>query len=556
MITFPEVLGGPLERLFGLGPPRTPRYRVDPLPIELPDGVTLAADHYRPEGIDRGPVVLVRTPYGKQTSMGVAYGMLLARRGLQVVVQDVRGTFASGGEFDAFRQERADGVATAEWIRRQSWCDGRLAMAGASYLGLTQWAVAPYLDPPLVAIAPAITAATFTPNFYPGGSLALQLVASWSSGMGVQEERRGLLAQLRHPARVRQAMREVPLTRVMPAAIDRPVRVYDDLIGHAEPGDDFWAPAEHDQRVADRAVPASLFAGWHDLFIAQQLRDFTALQAAGVPSRLTVGPWYHGQFASLKAMVADQLGWLEGHLLGDRAALQRPPVRLYLQGAGWWLDFERWPVPVDLVDWSLGADGRLAAPEGSLAEGSREFRYDPADPTPTVGGLTLSATAGPKDNRAIEARPDVLTYDSARVDHALDLIGTVTARIVVRTEHPDADVFVRLCDVAPSGRSTNLTDGLRRLRAADRPDEHGDRVAEVELSPTAYRFRPGHRLRLQVAGGAHPNFVRNHHTGDPIATAERMLPGTTTIRHGAGRGSTISLPVWSGQDPAAGDPGR
>ncbi|WP_152360408.1 CocE/NonD family hydrolase [Microlunatus speluncae] len=542
MITFPELMVGPVERLLGLGPPRVARYRVESPPIELPDGTTLAADHYRPEGIERGPVVLVRTPYGKHTLMGFGYGMLLARRGLQAVVQDVRGTFASAGEFDAFRQERADGVATAEWIRRQPWCDGRLAMTGASYLGLTQWAVAAHLDPPLAAITPAITGSTFTPNFYPGGSLALQLVASWSSGMGVQEERRNPVDRLRHAFRVGQAMSAVPLTTAMPVAIDRQVRVYDDLIGHAEPGDDFWAPAEHDQQVADRAVPASLFAGWHDLFIAQQLRDFTALQAAGVPSRLTVGPWIHGEFASLKAMFTDQLGWLEGQLLGDTAALQRAPVRLFLQGAGRWLDFDRWPVPVDRVAWSLGADGRVTP--GEAEPGRREFRYDPADPTPTVGGNTLSTTAGPKDNRVIEARADVLTYDSARFEEPLDLIGEVTARIVVSTETADADVFVRICDVEPSGRSINVTDGLRRLRATDGPDDRGDRVAEVELNPTAYRFRPGHRLRIQVAGGAFPNYSRNHQTGEPIATATILRAGTTTIRHGRGTDSSISLPVY------------
>ncbi len=542
MNPFPELLAGPLERLLGLGPPRSPRYRVEALPIELPDGVTLAADHYRPEGIERGPVVLIRTPYGKHTSQGIAYGMLLARRGLQVVVQDVRGTFGSGGEFDAFRQERADGVATAEWIRRQPWCDGRLAMTGASYVGLTQWSVAPYLDPPLAAITPAVTAATFTPNFYPGGSLALQLIASWSSGIGTQQDRRGLLDRLRHRHRVDRAMSIVPLSRTMAAAIGKPVQVYDDLTGHAEPGDDFWASAEHDRRVADRAVPTSLFAGWHDLFIAQQLRDFTALRRAGVPSRLTVGPWFHGELGSILPMLSDQLGWLEGHLLGDRAALQRAPVRLFLQGAGRWLDFDEWPVPIDRVDWFLGADGRVA--DGAADPGNREFRYDPADPTPTVGGPILSTAAGAKDNREIEARHDVLIYDSARFAEALDLIGEVSARIVVRTETADADVFVRICDVEPSGRSINVTDGLRRLRAADQADDRGNRVADVQLSPTAYRFRPGHRLRIQVAGGAFPNFTRNHQTGEPIATAETLRAGTTTVRHGAGAGSSISLPVY------------
>lgn len=542
MIKLTDLLGGPMDRLFGLGPARVTKYEVTPLPIELPDGVTLAADHYRPAGVECGPVVLIRTPYGKSGSGDFGYGMLLARRGIQVVIQDVRGTFASEGEFDAFRQERADGIATAEWIRQQPWCDGRLAMTGASYLGFTQWAIAPYLDPPLSAITPAITASTFTPFFYPGASLALHLTTYWASLTGAQQQRLNPLVQARLPFRLNEAMRRLPVERATQAAIGSQVGFYDNVIRHAEPGTDFWAPAEHDQHVTDQSVPASMVAGWYDLFVAQQLRDFTALQQAGVPCRITIGPWIHGGIGMLRTMMADSIGWLEGQLLGDRAALQRAPVRLFLQGAERWLDFDHWPVPVDHVDWWLGANGQLGP--DAPAEGTRQFRYDPADPTPTVGGQLLGLSAGPKDNRRIESRPDILIYTGQRLDHDLDLIGEVSARIVVRTEHDDADVFVRICDVAPNGRSTNVTDGIRRLRAIDPADDHGHRIAEVDLAPTAYRFRRGHRLRVQVAGGAFPNFVRNHQTGEPIATAEATRPGMTTVLHGPGSGARITLPTY------------
>ncbi|MFD9736006.1 CocE/NonD family hydrolase [Umezawaea sp. NPDC059074] len=506
--------------------------------IPMPDGVRLLADRYRPPGTQPLPVVLVRTPYGRRGPLGALFGGTFARRGFQVVVQSVRGTFGSGGEFRAFRQEKEDGLATAAWLREQPWCDGRLAMAGGSYLGHTQWAVAPYLDPPLEAMCLGITASEFTSAFYPGGVLALDNMLSWSATIGRQEERFAALPNPLQTKRTRTAMAHLPLRGADVAAIGKTVPFLQDVTSHAESPQD-WAETDHSGRLAELTTPTSMVTGWYDLFLARQLRDFKELQSAGVRSRLTVGPWKHGEPASMGPMISDQASWLAAHLLDDRAQLHRPPVRIFLQGANRWLDFEQWPPaeskPRDLRFQSVGG---LSDDEPAESAPDR-FTYDPNDPTPTVGGPMLSGEAKQHDNRSVEARADVLVYTGPPLAHDLDVIGEVSATVHVRTSTPHADVFVRLCDVDAKGVSLNVTDGVLRVPAHD-----GITTVEVELDPTAYRFRRGHRVRVQVSGGAFPRFARNHGTGDPTADAVTAVPCRFEVFHDPEHPSRITLSVF------------
>jgi putative CocE/NonD family hydrolase len=180
-----------------------------------------------------------------------------------------------------------------------------------------------------------------------------------------------------------------------------------------------------------------------------------------------------------------------------------------------------------------------AGPGGDPAAATR-FRYDPADPTPSLGGpLLVSQRAGAYDNRPLEARPDVLTFTSAALEETLELVGPVHATVHMRSELPHFDVFVRLCEVHPDGRSENLCDGLVRVNA----DAHGA-VSEVRVPmwPTARRLPPGHRLRVQVSGGAHPRYARNPGTGEPLGTATELRAGWREVVHEPGRASSITLP--------------
>ena len=525
----------PVDRLFGLPEVSSPdvQLRRD-LPVPMPDGVTLIADLYRPRGTAPMPAVLIRTPYGKRQPIMRLFAGVLARRGFQVVIQNVRGVLGSGGEFHAFHNEKDDGLATLKWLRDQPWCDGKVAMVGASYLGYTEWALAPYADPPLEAIGLGITASEFVSSFYPGGALALHNTLVWSSLMGTQGERKRPL----HNRRVRQAMRHLPLGEADMAAIGRPESFLREVTAHAEPGDGFWDDTDHSAAVPATTTPTTMVTGWWDPFLRGQLRDFAALHAAGRQVRITIGPWGHDTQA-LRAVVSDQVSWLNAHLNGDKAQLRRAPVRLHLQKADRWLDFDQWPPPeIEPTPLYLGRGLQWDEPPDADPV---TFTYDPLDPTPTVGGPLLSPGKGKqRDNTPIERRGDVVVLTGAPLDSDLDLIGPVSATIHVRTSTGQGDLFVRLCDVDRDGVSRNVTDGMLRLRTG------GVVRAEVEMHPTAYRFLRGHRLRVMLAGGAFPRFARNHGTGEPAARAVASRRIRFEILRDKNHPSAIHLPLWDG----------
>ena len=529
------MLDALIDRVLRL-PGKTGPYRVQrDLPIPMPDGVTLLADRYAPPGDEPGPVVLVRTPYGRDRQLALLYGAPFARRGLQVVLQSVRGTFGSGGRFEAFHHEKDDGLATVAWLRAQPWCDGRVATMGSSYLGYTQWAVAPYVDPPLAAMCPAITGSEFNSATYLGGGVGLRGAFEWGVMVEQQENGGGRLRGLLglDARRNRRAMAGLPLADADLRAIGARSSYWQEVVAHADPDDDFWALTDHSAGTASVTAPISMYTVWWDIFLVNQLRDVVALQKAGNPPRLTIGPGAHADVPGALAASRDAFDHLSAVLLGAPTP-ERAPVRLWLQHGGRWLDAEQWPPPSTATTWHFGPGGALGpAPVESC--GPDVTFYDPADPTPTVGGPVIGRDAGPADNRAIEARPDVLCYTSAAFPADVDLVGELSAVVRVRSEPGHGDVFVRLCDVEPSGRSMTISDGFVRLRPGAALD------VPVELRPTAYRVRAGHRLRVQVSGGAYPRFARNLGTGEPPATATRMVRARRETF-----GGTLTLPVHPG----------
>jgi len=466
----------------------------------------------------------MRSPYGRAGLAGFLFAAPVARRGFQVFVQSTRGTFGSGGQFRPFLHEQSDGLATVAWVRDQWWCDGRVAMTGASYLGHTQWAIAPYVEPPLESVCLNITAAKITAAFYVNGVPGLKNALNWTGLIGRQE--RGLSSQIPNPvqaARMKRTLQKMPLQAADIDVAGAPVAFWRDFVDHSTPGDDFWSGVDHNDADLSRLPPVSMVTGWWDLFLPEQMRDYAAIRAAGVQARITVGPWLHGEPAELRAIAQHDVAWLDHHLLGGRAPTT-PPVRLFLQQADTWLEFDNWPPPQ-----TTGVKFYLRAPQSLDREAEpgenapEKFTYDPADPTPTAGGPMLQPPGMQVDNADIEGRPDVLTYTSAPLTADQDLIGPVNARIFARIQREHADVFVRLCDVDDQGISRNVVDGIRRLSPllADDPPVSSDGIlaVDIELYPTAYRVKARHRLRLQVSGGAFPRYPRNFGTDEPFGTA-------------------------------------
>ncbi len=545
-----RIAGMAVDRALGLPSAAAPYVLRPDVAVAMPDGVVLLGDHYRPAGDDLPlPVVLIRSPYGRAGLAGTLFAAPLARRGFQVFIQSTRGTFGSGGQFRPFTGEREDGLATVAWLRDQPWCDGQVSMTGGSYLGHTQWAVAPYADPPLRSVSLNITAAKMSAAFYQHGVPNIKNALDWTGLIGRQE--RGLHSVIPNPrqmARMKRAVRKIPLQAADVDVAGAPVAFWRDFVQHASPGDEFWAGADHDRADLARLPPASMVTGWWDLFLPLQLRDYEALRAAGGTARMVVGPWLHGEPGELGAITREDVAWLEHHLRGGPPP-SGPPVRVFLQQAGTWLDFQEWPPPAIVTAYYLHASGRLSRDAESGAAPPGMFIYDPADPTPSAGGPLLQPPGKQVDNRAIEARPDVLTYTTDPFPASQDLVGPVSARIFVRTGRRHADLFVRVCDVDVNGVSRNIVDGIRRLspQTVPGPDVQigadGILAVEVELYPTAYRVRAGHRIRVQISGGAFPRFARNFGTAEPFGAATTAVRCQFEIHHDSRHPACVLLPV-------------
>jgi len=515
------------------------------IPIPMPDGTVLYADHYAPHRGPKRPTLLVRSSYGRKGFVRALMAMPYVERGYQVLLQGCRGTGGSEGKFAYVRNEREDGLATIAWIKQQPWFTGELALVGASYLGVVQWAVAAEVGPELKAIVPQITTSDFHHFRFQGGSFNLETSLDWSTVMtGKLIEKgglAGLLAMQRQQRRLKKAYMHLPLGEADQVVIGEESEAYQNHIRYAE-DDPRWAAVIFRDKLTEVAAPAYLMSGWYDLFLAPQLEDFQILQQAGKRPYLLIGPWVHGEPEGGAAAVREGLAWLHAHITDERSGLREKPVRLFIMGTKEWRDFAAWPPPAQPTAWYLQAQGGLAPVLPSVSEPDT-YRYDPADPTPAVGGNSLGV-AGAKDNRKLEARADVLVYTSAILQEDLEVIGPVKAELFVRSSLEHTDFFARLCVVEASGKSINLCDGILRLTPGKpAPQEDGSLRIDIELWPTAYHFRKGQRLRVQVSSGAHPRFARNLGTGEPLATGTKMQAANQTIYHDPAHPSRIILPV-------------
>lgn len=529
--------------------------REPDLGAAMDDGAVLLADRWvaRSEREQAQPTVLVRSPYGRARAVGLIFGRLLAERGLQVVIQSVRGTFGSEGKFSPF-DERADGLATLRWIRRQPWHEGPIGMIGPSYLGLVQWAVAADPGADLGALAIQVSASQFHAQTYAGGSLSLESAASWLVLVADQERRFAPLVIARALHRLPTLFSEVPLTDLDELATGVPVAWYREAVEHTRADDAYWAVRDYTAGVREVTAPVQLIGGWYDIFLPWMLEDFCALHAAGRRPQLIIGPWTHAAPAGLAAGIRQGLGWLRARLLGDDRLLRPGAIHVLVTGeqtGGGWRELPRWPPPGRQERRLYLADqGRLEeqapangpVPATPSASGDR-YRYDPTDPTPSIGGPVLLAREPVVDNRPLEARPDVLTYTTTPMAETLEAIGPVRVELYVRASSPYFDLFARVCDVDQSDASLNVCDALARVSPDQLgPESDGSRRVAFDLWPIGHRFAGGHRIRLQVSSGAHPRYIRNPGTGEDPLTATALQPVNIQVLHDPEHPSHLILP--------------
>ncbi|MCL2729167.1 MAG: CocE/NonD family hydrolase [Actinomycetia bacterium] len=512
------LLGKIASKAWSLPPARNEVTITRGIRIPMSDGTELIADHYSPVTRRPAATVLVRTPYGLSMPASLQNAHLIAERGYHVLYVSCRGTCGSGGAFDPGRHEAADGQDCVAWLRERDWFDGRLVTFGMSYLGFAQWALA--MDPPpeLRAAVVLVGLHEFGRSVHGGGPFGLHNTLSWAGHMAVQERGRPADRLMRLAVgdrRLRAAMAANPIADAARTLLRGESEWFEDWMS-SRADDPYWEPRSCAAALEKIEAPVLLVGGWQDLFLRQTLAQYRALSERGVTTRLVVGPWAHLDVAVRGGGVVmrEALEWLDRYAGPDAPEVSaggQASVRVHVGGAGW-RDLAGWPPPASAGQpWGLRPGGRLVPP-GTPREdpdaGDR-FRYDPSDPTPAVGGAIMSRGAGVRDNRGLEARPDVLVYTSEPLQAPLEVAGEVIAEIDLERDNPYADVFVRLCDVSPDGRSANVCDGIVRLTGGDPLRS----TVTVSASSAAHRFAPGHRVRVQVSGGAHPRFARNPGTG-------------------------------------------
>ncbi len=536
----PAALSAVLGRRWNLGPARNKVSVERDVGIRMRDGAVLLADHYAPVTGGPRPTVLMRCPYGR----GLVHAMSAlpyAERGYHVLLQSCRGTFGSGGTFRPYADEAADGQDTVGWLRGQAWFDGRLATVGGSYLAYVQWALA--LDPPpeLKAMVVQISPHDLGTSCFGHGPFELYNRLAWSAMMAHQEQL-GLVRwawwALRADKRLAPMLSRLPLTATGEAIGGAGAPWYAEWLAHPDPADPYWDDRRASAALDRVTVPTLLISGFYDLFAEQTMQQYQALRRRGIPAALTIGPWSH-LTVDARMATRETLAWLDAFAAGDGPTPRPQPVRAWISGTQRWHGLPQWP-PAGTAErtWYLHGGGILAdaAPAGGQARTG--FLYDPRDPTPSVGGRISSYRGGSRDNTAVEARDDVLTFSTAPLAGPVHVAGVPSVALHVSYDGACADIFARLCDVDERGRSRDLTDQIIRLGAAD-----GARSVSLALTDISHVFQPGHRIRLQVSGGAFPRYARNlGTTGDPI-TSTQTAPISYRVFHGGPRPSAITMPV-------------
>jgi putative CocE/NonD family hydrolase len=539
------------------------------VPAVMRDGTTLMANVYGPADGGPYPVLLARMPYGKDLPFNSTYldPLKVTRRGYIVAIQDVRGRYASEGKFTPFVNEFEDGYDSVEWAASLPGSSGAVGMIGLSYLGKAQWHAAVMQPPSLKSMAPGQTWGNHLNGAQMrGGARELGLIQYWAQAalaLGILFRRyRG------EPEQIGQKLAELvgsidallagggydtlPLTQLPdPDGLTSFVR--GGFVRGAD--DEGWDYLNIDGRYDRVQVPTFHIGGWYDCFIGETLRQYAAMKeragaTGGRSPRLLVGPWTHGDFESTFGDVDFGLGssgalldyrgdltdahlrWFDATLKGEEGKLEeRPPVEIFVMGENRWRVYTEWPVPGAREErWHLHGDGRLSreAPGQSVPD---LYDYDPEDPVPTVGGAILMAPIhrpGARDQREVEARPDVLLYTSEVLREEYTALGPVHATLFAATSASDTDFVVRLVDVYPDGRTIVVTDGVIRAShregfpapgvirsAGPKPVEPG-RVYEyrLDLWATGITFRAGHHIRVQVASSSFPRWDRNPNTGE------------------------------------------
>lgn len=549
------------------------------VPVTMRDGTRLRANISRPDGPGRYPALLQRTPYGKPASADPS----LVRAGYVVVSQDLRGRYASEGEFSSFSvpqtRDGEDGYDTIEWLAAQPFCDGRVGSFGTSYPAWVQWEAAALQPPHLRAMAAFSIPTELTALDFPGSFRLGRRLSWWLTAIGPDLRRRAGWPGP-HTGVEANALMKLPggwhwLSELPVAAVadSLPPPLADEArewLRH--PGEAYWNFTDKHRQIT---VPNLDCTGWYDHCCS--LGHLVGMQQDGgsplarEQTKIVVGPWSHASLGQRQYGDIDfgpqaqvdmslmTIAWFDHWLKGlDNGVRDWPACRYFVMGTQQWQHATSWPPPAAAQTLYLHSPGRAnpVATAGTLAAGAPdaeppdEYVYDPRDPVPSLWSAEMFTTA--TDRRRLEHRADILYYRTAPLAADVTIAGHPEVVLYAASSAPDTDFFARLVDEDPQGPALEVCFGFVRARHRHSLQQEDllvpGEVTEFHLvlGPTAVCFRAGHRLRLEITSSDFPCFDRNHNTGGADLFETTLARARQTVHHSATYPSHLRLPVTAG----------
>jgi len=527
--------------------------------VPMRDGVRLAANVYLPEGDGPFPVLLNRTPYGKDTVLRSRRVQPYVKVGYAVVHMDVRGRGNSEGFYKPNFQEIEDGHDSIQWAGTQPWSNGKVGTFGGSYEGWTQ------IYP--TRLGSKYHKAAFlmcTPSMHP-----FEEGPYWS---GVPNPIGAMLSLYTSGKTNKEEINDMDWESVLQ------VRPLKEILHHLglvenyveeryehETLDDYWKPLWWDGVLNLTKIPCYHVSGWFDDDQKGTLVNFQALANDHPDSevrrnqKLLIGPWPHrlstdssklGDFDygshSIVPLHKEAIRWFDYWLKGvENGIMKEPRVRLFLMGANRWIESDTFPIAESRSrTFLLGAEGAANSliGKGKLGEkhastSSSTFTYNPERPAPTPFWKENFQNGSNEDLRPIQRRDDVLVFTSDSLVEPLNVVGLLAAELYVSTSVVDTDFVARLSDVAPDGYAQRLNVGITRLRFREGYDKiklvkPGEIMKiTIDMWATGHQFKRDHRVRLEVTSSAYPTWAPNYNTGGKVWEETTPIIAQQTVYH-------------------------
>jgi len=571
------------------------KYGIEKKTVMIPmrDKIHLATDLYFPktDSVQKFPVILIRTPYKKE--MQQLDGEYYSKRGYVLAVQDCRGRFASEGEWVPFMHEAEDGYDTIEWLGTRDWCNGKVGMIGASYVGWVQLWAASQKPPHLTTIIPNVAPPDPFYNIpYEYGTFYILGSMWWAQILETEatEDLSGRILNEINQTKYEQILKSLPV-----------IDLDEKILGHKNPywrawiknnvNNDYWQPANFIEKLKDLDLPVFLQSGWFDGDGIGSKLNYMALKKSKNRSiKLVLGPWGHTnqsstrfgnvEFGSNAAMDLQTryLKWFDYWLKGkENEILEEPLVKLYVMFSNKWLQADVYPLPNTKfkklyltskkgANTSLG-DGKLVTSIITSDKNYDSYIYDPGDPTPDPNYYYKTEEEIKKEKEGIldpvkrkkrikafhnnitDSRNDILVYETAPLDSSISVAGPLSAKLYASTSGVDTDWFMSIMDVDEEGDIFYLARGTVRARFREStkkctfPEKNRVYEYDIDLWQTGITFRKGHRIRIEISSALFPTFSRNLNTGGHNEMETNFIQAEQKIYHSSEYPSYILLPI-------------